>query len=163
MGHVTASHDSVESFVPSWRTSWPLWRTLSYAHQSSAREIYVFMSGATWWTVIRSSGHLLGDLQRVGVCGRERVSSALQERPWRGAEVEPERDCLATTDSPNVSLTKKAWMSYGESGAHTHTRTRSPSQSFNLLNRRTHKLMYTQALGWEKRVKTLKLWELRML
>lgn len=42
-----------------------------------------------------------------------------------------ERDCLATVGSPNVSLTKKAWMSYDEGSTHT-------SPPFNLLYMHTN-------------------------
>lgn len=47
-----------------------------------------------------------------------------------------ERDCLATVGSPNVSLTKKAWMSYDEGSTHT-------SPPFNLLYMHTNTHTHT--------------------
>lgn len=99
----------------------------------------VFLCRGRWWTFIGSSRHLLGDLRCVGVCSRECVCWARQERPWRGAEVEPERDCLATAGSLNVSLTKKSWMSYDEGSAHTLTHTHSSFQSSVCAHKRTSK------------------------
>lgn len=106
-----------------------------------------FLCRGRWWTFIGSSRHLLGDLRCVGVCSRERVSRAQQERPRQGAEVEPERDCLATAGSPNVSLTKKSWMSYDEGSAHTLTHTHSSFQSSVCAHKHTQ--TYEQALKWE--------------
>lgn len=102
----------------------------------------VFLCRGRWWTFIRSSRHLLGDLQCVGVCSRECVSRARQERPRMGAEMEPVRDCLATAGSPNVSLTKKSWMSYDEGSAHTLTHTLVPL--FNHLYAHTNLQAITQ-------------------